>query len=439
MMTQALYFLNFMLKPIRIYIAVYFSFYTVDAHAYLDPGTGSMLLSATLGVVFTLFYLIKGFYYKLVSLLYKLVGLNFKHKLSHGLVFYSEGKQYWNTFRPTIEALDKLNIKLTYLTSDENDAGLHYESPNMTSQFIGTGNKAYTFLNMLEADVCVMTTPGLDVLQIRRSKGVKHYAHIIHAPTDAGIYKLFSFDYYDSVLCSGEHQIKSIRFLEALRNTEPKLLLKTGCPYMDVLGHKRANSKNISVNEKNRILIAPTWGINGSLQRFGIKLIKPLLEAGYQVLIRPHPQSYMVEKEIIESIKSELKEYSNLSWDSNADGFMALSNTDLMISDLSGVVFDYAFIFEKPVISIKSELNLLGTEANDLPYDVWELGILNQVGQCIEADEIETLPKLIAKLLADNNQAGHLSSLRDQHIYNYMTSGEVAAKQLLKIQMSVQV
>ena len=81
----------------------------------------------------------------------------------------------------------------------------------------------------------------------------------------------------------------------------------------------------------------------------------------------------------------------------------------------------------------------MGTEANDLPYDVWELGMLNQVGQCIEADEIATLPKSIEKLLADNNQAGHLRSLRDQHIYNYMTSGEVAAKQLLDIQASIQV
>ena len=427
------------MKSSQVSFMVLILFYANEAQAYLDPGTGSMLLSAILGIVFTLFYLLKGFYYKTVGFLFRLFGLNFKKKTRHDFVFYSEGKQYWNTFRPAIEALDKLNVKLTYLTSDKKDAGLRYDSLNVTSQFIGTGNKAYTFLNMLEADICVMTTPGLDVLQIRRSKGVKHYAHLIHAPTDAGIYKLFSFDYYDSVLCSGEHQIKSIRFLEELRNTKPKLLLKTGCPYMDVLGEKLASIKTTSINKKNRLLIAPTWGINGSLQRFGVKLIKPLLDAGYQILIRPHPQSFMVENEVIDNIKNELKEYSNLAWDSNDDGFEALSTTDLMISDLSGVIFDYAFIFEKPVINIKSDLNLLGTEANDLPYDVWELGMLYKVGKCIEADEIETLPKLISEILADDNLAGHLKSLRDQHVYNYMTSGEIAAKQLLEIQASLEV
>jgi len=41
------------------------------------------------------------------------------------------------------------------------------------AKYIGTGTKAYSYLRFLEADVCAMTTPGLDVLQIKRSKGVK--------------------------------------------------------------------------------------------------------------------------------------------------------------------------------------------------------------------------------------------------------------------------
>lgn len=66
---------------------------------------------------------------------------------------------------------------------------------------------------MLEADVCVLTTPGLDVLQIHRSPGVRHYAHLVHSATDMAIYKLFSFDWFDSVLCSGPHQMRSLRAL----------------------------------------------------------------------------------------------------------------------------------------------------------------------------------------------------------------------------------
>ena len=118
-----------------------------------------------------------------------------------------------------------MDVEVTYLTSDEEDDGLIYQTNNVTSRNIGIGNKAYAVLAMLKADVCVMTTPGLDVLQIRRSNGVTHYSHLIHAPTDVGIYKLYSFDYYASVMCSGAHQMRSLRVLENLRQTKPTLIV----------------------------------------------------------------------------------------------------------------------------------------------------------------------------------------------------------------------
>ena len=77
--------------------------------------------------------------------------------------------------------------------------------------------------------------PGLDVLQIRRSKGVKHYVHLVHAITDIGTYKQFSFDYFDTILTSGEYQIRALRELEKLRGTKEKNLVRTGCTYMDLL------------------------------------------------------------------------------------------------------------------------------------------------------------------------------------------------------------
>ena len=41
------------------------------ALAYLDPGTGSMLVSALVGIVATLFFLLKGIYYKGTGFFYR--------------------------------------------------------------------------------------------------------------------------------------------------------------------------------------------------------------------------------------------------------------------------------------------------------------------------------------------------------------------------------
>ena len=48
--------------------------YSAQAHAYLDPGTGSMIISAVVGVFATLVLAIKTYWYKLVGLFRKRTG-----------------------------------------------------------------------------------------------------------------------------------------------------------------------------------------------------------------------------------------------------------------------------------------------------------------------------------------------------------------------------
>ena len=407
-----------------------------DAGAYLDPASGSMLLSALVGVAATVAYLLKGFYYRLRGGFSRQPKRPTKKSGQHELVFFSEGRQYWSTFKPVIEALANEDVAVSYLTMDEADEGLQMDGHGLKAECIGDGRWAFVDLNAMQADLCVMTTPGLDVLQIRRSPLVKHYAHLIHAPT-TGTYKLFSFDYFDSVLCSGQHQINAIRELETARGTQPKLLLQTGCAYMDVLAQKLdATQAQVEgehrLGDRRTVLIAPSWGENALLNRFGAGLIRSVLEMDYEVILRPHPQSHRTETELLDGIRQQLIGYTNLRWDDAADGFDALFRSDLMISDMSGVVFDYAFVFEKPVITVNLELDLRGLEANHLADGLWEVGVLDEIGIRIDAERIGDLPRIINDL-PNGRQPEDLRRFRDRNLFNYRRGGAVAAQQLLTI------
>ena len=159
--------------------------FSEPAFAYLDPGSGSMLITALVGLLATLLFFVKGLYYKARRSVFGLFGKTAEDdRVGQALVFYSEGRYYWSTFKPLLDELISRRVQCLYLTSDEEDPGLLYSSEFLSTKYIGIGTKAYAYLTILEADVCVMTTPGLDVLQIKRSKGVKHYAYLIHAPTD---------------------------------------------------------------------------------------------------------------------------------------------------------------------------------------------------------------------------------------------------------------
>ena len=415
--------------------------YTPPAFSYLDPASGSMLFAALLGAVTTVIFFLKKVYYKAITWIFSLIGKEHKQLHCPNIVFYSEGKQYWNTFKPILEALEDNNLNILYLFSDQQDPGRNYSSPQVTTRYIKPGNRGYTTLNLLEADLCVLTTPGLDVLQIRRSKGVKHYAHIVHAPT-TGTYKLYSFDYFDSIFCSGQHQIDAIRELEQKRGTHAKQLLKTGCVYMDDMSNKLddLNHKQLSPaqvkstpDKQTTVLVAPSWGENALLNRFGASLIKDLLLNNFAVIVRPHPQSYASEALMLATIKQELEGEALLTWDDSADSFTALSQADIMISDLSGVIFDCAFIFEKPVITINLELDLRGLEANHLENGLWEQGMLGKVGQQINIEDIHTLDVVIQSLLENSNYKENLQKLREKHLFHYKKAGVTAAKQLLTI------
>jgi hypothetical protein len=394
-----------------------------------------MLVAGIAGLFTTLLFFLKGLYYKGRLLLLGVVGKTTPDdQTKHQLVFYSEGGQYWSTFKPILDELVGRGERCVYVTSDEEDPGLRHASSLVNTICIGRGTKAYVYLTALEADICAMTTPGLDVLHIRRSKGVKHYAHLIHAPTDVGIYKRYSFDYFDSIFISGDHQGKSLRKLEESRGTPPKLLLKTGCLYYDEMQRQLKELDVAPVPEKPlTVLVAPTWGLNGLLKKFGARVLIPFLEQEWNVIVRPHPQSHTSEREMLDSLREELKQYPNLQWDSNKDGLRSMVQANAMVSDFSGIVFDFAFLFEKPVITLEFDLNTRGLEAAELPWDPWELTVLDIVGRRIAENDMNVLPKILEQELGRSERTRMIRQLRDESVVNFACAAKYVTDELLRI------
>ncbi len=417
---------------------------STPAYAYLDPGTGSLLFAAISGLVASAYFAFKGLVYRLSSLIGIINKTSAKHGTKYGIVLYSEGNQYHSTFAPLIQALAERNTPCVYLSSDPDDPGLHADYPLLETEFIGRGNLAYRRLNWLQADLCVFTTPGLDVLQIRRSSGVKHYCHIVHAPTDIWLYELFSFDYFDTVMCSGEHQIRSLRALEQKRGTPPKTLLKTGCVYFDGLlklarVDGTANPSNPASSARN-LLIAPTWGQNSLLARYGNVLLHILLDAGHRVIVRPHPQSFVSDKTLINHLEKTWRGKANLQWDTRSDAYPSMAAADMLISDISGIIFDYAFVLEKPVITIAAQPDLCGKEAIDLPEDetIWELDAIGKLSTVVPEAQIDHLPAIIQQLSTTPfYPASQTRQLCTESVFNFGAAGPVAAEQLIAIRQGL--
>ena len=191
--------------------------------------------------------------------------------------------------------------------------------------------------------------------------------------------------------------------------------------------------------DENTILIAPTWGKNGLLTRTGSMIPKLLAEAGYHVILRPHPQSFISDKALMDKLTEELKGYTNIEWDRNPDGFKSLSRAQLMISDVSGVIFDFAFIFLRPVISVGSGPMKDGFEAWEIPHEAWEMQSLDSLGRRIYPGQEQSIPATVRDLLSRHEDlAGRIEALRNKNVVNFGCAGEPIAEALMKLAQSLQ-
>ncbi len=380
---------------------------------YIDPGTGSMLFTILIGAITTLYFFLR----KLVVYL--------KFRVSGGkvaavdtkkipFVIFSDNKQYWTVFKPICDEFERRKIKLVYWTASEQDPALKIKYDYVDCSFIGEGNKAFARLNMMNACICLATTPGLDVLQWKRSRDVDWYVHTLHAAgTSAAGYHMFSLDYYDAVLLTGDFQVDEIRELERKRNLPPKELKVLGCTYMDAMWERVQAAENgqnadgaakettLAKQDAMTVLLAPSWGPSSILCRFGEKIIDALIETGYRIIIRPHPQSFVSDKEIMDRLQEKYPDSAQISWNSDADNFEALRSADIMISDFSSVIFDYTLIFNKPVIYAENVFVKDPYDAAWLDEEMWKFRVLPSIGLPLKEEDFPRMKEIIANAIKD--------------------------------------
>lgn len=365
---------------------------------YIDPGTGSMLFTILVGVLGAAFYSLRMLW---IKLRFRLSGGKVSESLKkQPIVIFSDDKRYWSVFAPICEEFDARGVDVTYLTASPDDPGLTCAYPHVKSEFIGKDNKAFAKLNFLNAFVVLSTTPGLDVYQWKRSKDVSLYVHIPHAASEITLYRMFGIDYYDSILLSGQYQADDIRNLEKIRNLPEKELVKVGIPYMDVMA-KRLRDVGPAPAHPRTILLAPSWGKSAIFSVYGGEIIERLLETGYHIIVRPHPQSFKSEKEMMDELMRRYPESEQLEWNRDTDNFEVLRRSDLLISDFSGVIFDFALIYDKPVIYTDPKFDLSLYDAWWLDTPLWTTTALPRLGRELTRENMNDIRQLIDSCLSD--------------------------------------
>ncbi|MBQ7644815.1 MAG: CDP-glycerol glycerophosphotransferase family protein [Spirochaetales bacterium] len=372
---------------------------------YIDPGTGSMLFTILIGIVTAGIFAVRGLFVKL-SFLIKggrnkdLAKAEYKQ---YEYVIFSDSKRYWNVFKPICDEFERRETGLEYWTMSTDDPALEMDYKHVHCQFIGDGNVAFAKLNMMKADICLSTTPGLDVYQWKRSKNVKQYVHITHDVCAITAYRMFGVDFYDSILLPGEMLVPELREIEKLRKLPEKEVRIVGSSYMDGLRRQYEQHKETECPKKDNItvLVAPSWGASSILNRFGASFLNALVKTGFDIIVRPHPQSFTSDPDLMKQLAEEFPESEHFSWNRDNDNFAVMSRSDVLISDFSGIIFDFSFTFGRPVIYADTNLDLAPYDDCWLETEPWRLRILPELGRQLKESDFGELRSFITAMLSD--------------------------------------
>lgn len=367
--------------------------------------------------------------FKFFKHLKNVIAFNQLEKQQRRLVFYSEGKNYWVHLEGMIQYwLKHYDIPICYISSGDNDPGLEIQHKNYQSFKIDDGFVRNWLFENIQTDVMVMTMPDIHQYQVKRSRHNVHYVYTQHSLVSFHmVYRKGAFDFYDSIFCAAPHHKSETRALEKLYNLPKKALYEHGYGRLDSIINNRT-PKSKTTKGKEHVLLAPSWGDDSIIELLGDKVIEPLLNHGYKLTLRPHPQTLIFAKEKVQVIIDKYQDNPLFHFESNVAGQDSLHNSDIMVCDWSGAALDYAFGLNKPVIFIDVPRKVNNKDYQQLNIEPYEVCIREKIGKVVAVNDLVNLANHVEDTLTQFN-----GSKFENDIYNVGNSAEKGAFFLNKI------
>ncbi len=329
--------------------------------------------------------------------------------LNKHLVFYAEGKGFYKYFKGFIEyILQYTNITIHYITSDPEDGifRMAEENERIRAYYIGE-KRMITLLMKLETDVCVMTTPDLEHFHLKRSY-LKKDIRYIYVQHNIGSNNLTMrkkcMEYFDTVFCADILQKEEERAIEQAYGLREKDLPEIGYPLLDDMraAYKAGRSESVAVGEgAKKILIAPSWQADNITDTCLEEILTGLEGKGYEITVRPHPQEVRHKAAYMEALKAKYEE-KGITIQTDFSSNSTVMEADLLITDWSGIAWEYGFTTGKPVLYIDTPMKIMNPDYKEIDIEPFDLRIRDEMGGRLNPSELSKIGEKTEELLKNS-------------------------------------
>ncbi len=352
------------------------------------------------------------------------------------LVFYSESNGFYKYFKGFIEyLLEHTNITIHYITSDPEDSIFEMEkvNPQIRAYYIGE-NRLITLMMRMDADMVVMTMPDLDNFHIKRSyvRDDVEYVFVQHGmgSNNMGMRK-GCMDHFDTIFCVGPHQVSEVKETEKEYNLPSKKLIEVGYPLIDEIRNKFQLMEHTK-NKRKKILIAPSWQEKNIVDSCLEEILDALKNLDYEIIVRPHPQEVRLKKDYMEVLKQKYSS-DNVIIQTDFTSNNPIMEADLLITDWSGISWEYAFTTLRPILFIDTPMKVMNPEYQRIDTIPLNILLRDKLGKSLKLDQLGQIVEVVEYLIERKLEySKNIEALAYQYIYNLGSSTEVGAKYIIK-------
>ena len=348
------------------------------------------------------------------------------------LVFYSESSGFYKYYQGIIEwLLVHTNLTIHYITSDPEDQifALAEKENKIRAYYIGE-KKLITLMMKLDCDIVVMTMPDLETYHIKRSYVRKdmEYIHVPHSIDSMNMtYRKGSIDHFDTIFCVGPHHKDEVEKMEETYDLPHKVLLNWGYCLLDDM-RKDYESKEKVINEQKTILIAPSWQEDNIVDSCLEDILQKLRATGYKVIVRPHPQHVRHMPEKMQLLKDKFAEDKNIEIQTDFSSNDTVFNADLIITDWSGIAYEYAFTTLRPVLYINTPMKIMNPEYEKIGVVPINIFMRDSIGCSLNLDQLDRVADEATRLIEQRDlYHDKIDAFVKQYVYHLGTSAKVGA------------
>jgi len=211
-----------------------------------------------------------------------------------------------------------------------------------------------------------------------------------------------------------------------------KRLIKSGYSYFDYL-HYKLNKNNDDINE---ILIAPSWNKN---KRYFInenfdKIIDKLINTGFKVRFRPHPENLKRSQNYLNSIK---KKYNGemFIYDDDPENYSAFEKAKCLITDNSGISIEFFLLMKRPIIYFDDFAKIHNSQIENFKdLETIEDRVKKKFGIFFKVNEINNIKNIIDQSNINfKKNIDEVNKFIDINFFNYNKTSDYIDKNLANI------